>query len=73
MSYQTTLRPVTKDPKEQETTTLQGETWTVLEEDGAFNVTLPLGFGKYLLSNSSSKSLQALNFNCVFYFWDEFV
>ena len=51
MSYQTTLRSVTKDPKEQESTTGQGEMWTVLEENEAFNVTLPLGFGKYLLSN----------------------
>ena len=49
MSYQTTLRSVTKDPKEQESTTGQGEMWTVLEENEAFNVTLPLGFGKYLL------------------------
>ena len=47
MSFTTTLRSVTKDPKEQETTKeLPGKTWTVIEENGAFNVTLPLGFGK---------------------------
>ena len=59
MRYQTTttIRSVTnytKDSKEQEdnaetTSKLPGETWTVLEEDGAFNVTLPLGFGKYFI------------------------
>ena len=61
MSYQTTLRSVTKDPKEQEKTTepspTPGITWTVLEENGDFNVTLPLGFGKYLFKNSSNKKL----------------
>ena len=56
MRYQTTttIRSDTKDSKEQEnnaetTTKLPGKTWTVLEEDGAFNVTLPLGFGKYFI------------------------
>ena len=52
MSYQatTTLRSGSKESKEQENNPenkeLPGKTWTVLEEDGAFNVTLPLGFGK---------------------------
>ena len=47
MSYQTTLPHGTKYSNEQPTEKeLPGKTWTVIEENGAFNVTLPLGFGK---------------------------
>ena len=42
-----------------------GKTWTVLnEDDGAFNITLPLGFGKMSKPVVQSNSVvQDLNFN----------